>query len=174
MTSSWVRIALLLLLLLAKKQMAVLWLSHQPQTMLAQAQHTHTHTKTYSSVFVCVTFGRLPCAHAIVLPFAVGKSSNFSKPQNKKHISYYKSSDPRAKKICYNPLACHQTPPARIPPAYPYPAVYFPCVYLICICASVRASVCVSVWTLYSCPILLLWACNEFVSRLNNQMFRAT
>lgn len=117
MTSSWVRLALLLLLLLAKKQMAVLWLSHQPQTMLAQAQHTHTlaHTKTYSSVFVCVTFGRLPCAHAIVLPFAVGKSSNFSKPQNKKHISYYKSRDPRAKKICYNPLACHQTPPARIP-----------------------------------------------------------
>lgn len=112
MTWSWVRLALLLLLLLAKKQMAVLWLSHQPQTMLAQAQHTHTqpHTRTYSSVFVCVTVGRLPCAHAIVLPFAVGKSSNFSKPQNKKHISYYKSSDPRAKKICYNPLAASPRP----------------------------------------------------------------
>lgn len=114
--------------------MAVLWLSHQPQTMLAQAQHTHTqpHTRTYSSVFVCVTVGRLPCAHAIVLPFAVGKSSNFSKPQNKKHISYYKSSDPRAKKICYNPLALANPLPARIAPA-----VYLPCVYLICICASV-------------------------------------
>lgn len=134
----------MLLLLLAKKQMAVLWLSHQPQTMLAQAQHTHTHshTRKHIRLFSCVLL--LGACHVLTPSFCrllLAKVLIFQSHKIKNTFLITNRGTRVPKKYAtILSLATRRRPPA-------YPAVYFPCVYLICICMCECMS---------SCLILLL------------------